>query len=92
MGHTSCVLPYLEQQDRQISDRIRQAFDAADHDPLRTIRATVSRGHVVLSGRVPSHFTKRLAEIVVSSLADVKSVHNTLQVETRLRWILPAAR
>lgn len=68
------------ERDARLDRSVRRSLEDTGYRPLRCIDCRVSRGVVVLSGRVPSWYMKQVAQTVVQKIDAVDVVENRLQV------------
>jgi hypothetical protein len=63
-----------------LADAVYDALRTTGHAALRNLDIEVSRGTVVLWGRVGSYYQKQLAQVIVQQVAGVRGVANGLEV------------
>lgn len=72
--------PAGPKSDETLRVRVDQALRATGHMRLRHLSVRVRDGHVVLEGRVPSWYSKQLAQTAALSVQGVSSLSNELNV------------
>lgn len=66
--------------DETLRARVDQALCATGHIRLRHLSVRVRDGHAVLEGRVPSWYSKQLAQTAALSVPGIHSLSNELNV------------
>lgn len=70
----------LQNGDERLRARVSQALSATGHVRLRSLDVRVCDGHVTLGGRVPSWYSKQLAQTAALSVDGISSLRNDLDV------------
>ncbi len=68
--------------------QIRRILRNSGYSALSQIRIAVEQGEVHLEGEVPTYFLKQIAQTLILSLEEVKSLDNDLVVEAHLNQSL----
>ena len=61
-------------------ETIEQNLASTGYAALRNITCRVCDGVVELRGNVPSYYLKQMAQVTVLRVADIREVHNQLEV------------
>jgi osmotically-inducible protein OsmY len=74
------MLETESERDRQIRRLIEDKIRMAGHPSLNFISVSASRGRVRLVGKVPSYYSKQLAQTAAMAVSGVTSIQNDLLV------------
>lgn len=72
-GHDDCM-------DERILDQVRRALHHCGYEQLRRLRARCRHGCVVLHGSIPTYYLKQVAQEIIRTVSDVRSIANNLRV------------
>ncbi|MFO0946096.1 MAG: BON domain-containing protein [Planctomycetota bacterium] len=59
---------------------VRELFSQSTYMPLKWISCESDAGRIVLSGEVPTHFLKQIAQSLASQVTGVQGIENRIRV------------